>query len=568
MVAIAATLLSSAAQAFLDAVAGTLSDDLARRLRGDPAVLAYKAALAAAIQRYSTPDRLSLARALVGETSILASHEVASEIGQILRFDREPNYELIGRSWKDTLVDPAPWRDLTDEARLLTHYLRQELQASDVYRPVFEAKSLEAIAAQTASAADSLADIEAGLDRILEIMDTRLGELNATLARATASIRGAIRDESWLIAEKTQGFVGRQAVFGTINHFLAGHPRGYLIVRGEPGIGKSAIAAQLVKQNGFIYHFNNRAQNVTTPRAFLRNVCAQLIAVYDLPVAVLPPEADQDSGFLVHLLTQVRARGTGRCVIVIDALDEVDTMGVSAGTNVLMLPPILPDGVFVIAFSRPIALPLRVDCEHETLDLDPESSENLQDARDYIAAAVTRPGLLAYLEAQAVSVDEFCDRLATKSRGNFMYLRLVLDDIEHGRYADRDLKALPTGLTNYYEDHWRRIRGSDEDAWFAYKLPVLTVLAAAQEPISIAQIASFSRVTQRSRVRAVLDEWRAFIHEQRDPAGEAAEWRYRLYHLSFLEFIAARSEIADERVDLRLTHERIARTLLDDLELG
>lgn len=99
MIAIAATLLSSAAQAFLDAVAGTISDDLARRLKADPAVVAYKVALAAALQRYSTPERLTLARALTGERSILMSREVAGELSQILRFDREPNYDLIGRTW-------------------------------------------------------------------------------------------------------------------------------------------------------------------------------------------------------------------------------------------------------------------------------------------------------------------------------------------------------------------------------------------------------------------------------------------------------------------------------------
>lgn len=568
MIAIAATLLSSAAQAFLDAVAGTISDDLARRLKADPAVVAYKVALATAIQRYSTPERLTLARALTGERSILMSREVAGELSQILRFDREPNYDLIGRSWMDELDDPPRWRDFSDEARLLTHYLRQELQASDVYRPVFEAKSLEAVAVQTAAAAVSLVAIEAGLGRLLGLMDTRLGELSGAIARATAGIRNQIRDDSLLIEEKTRGFVGREAVFAAIDRFIAGHPRGYLVVRGEPGIGKSAIAAQLIKSNGYVYHFNNRAQSVGTPRAFLRNICAQLIAVYDLPVAVLPPEADQDSGFLVHLLTQVRAKSRQRCVIVIDALDEVDTTGSPPGANVLYLPPILPEGVFVVAFSRPVTLPLRLDCEHATLDLNPQSPENMQDVRDLIAAACTQPGVQTYLNAHSLSPAEFTDRLGHKSQGNFMYLRLVLADIEQGRYADRDLTTFPTGLTNYYDDHWRRIRGSDEDAWFAYKLPVLTVLAAAHEPISIAQIAAFAQISQRGRVRAVLDEWRAFIHEQQVVAGEVAEWRYRLYHLSFIEFIAGKEEIKDERVNLRLTHQQIARTLLDDLELG
>ena len=50
-----------------------------------------------------------------------------------------------------------------------------------------------------------------------------------------------------LIAEKTNGFVGRQFVFDALDAFLSEEKSGYFVIWGEPGIGKTALMGQLVK---------------------------------------------------------------------------------------------------------------------------------------------------------------------------------------------------------------------------------------------------------------------------------------------------------------------------------
>jgi hypothetical protein len=130
-------------------------------------------------------------------------------------------------------------------------------------------------------------------------------------------------------------------------------------IRGDPGIGKSALAGQLVKINDYIHHFNVRAMSCNTPEAFLRNICAQLITAYDLPYQSLPAEAARYAGFLSSLFGEATASRPGQpVVIVVDALDEVDDTATATGRNPLYLPVKLPDGVYVILTAQPAKTPL------------------------------------------------------------------------------------------------------------------------------------------------------------------------------------------------------------------
>ena len=92
-----------------------------------------------------------------------------------------------------------------------------------------------------------------------------------------------------------------------VAEFIRTNKIGDFEIRGDPGIGKSALAGQLVKINDYIHHFNVRAMSCNTPEAFLRNICAQLISAYDLPYQSLPAEAARYAGFLSSLLGETLA---------------------------------------------------------------------------------------------------------------------------------------------------------------------------------------------------------------------------------------------------------------------
>ncbi|CCH55790.1 hypothetical protein BN8_05077 [Fibrisoma limi BUZ 3] len=564
MITLVTTILTKAADAFLQALAGNITEDLFKKLKGDPAKNAYKKALGTAIQRYSTGEKLFFSKALIQEDGILSDQEVALELSQLIRFERKPNVEVIARKWKERLNTYILLPNFIEEVNSLLYYLEVELHATDVFRPVFDTKSLYTISANTSGLAQSLINIESVLSGLASLMDTRFGELTTLFAKSTFSIRDQIRDFTRLIEEKSRGFTGRRFIFDAINKFLQNNSCGYFFIRGDPGIGKSALLAQLVKEEGYIHHFNVRAEGINKASDFIKNICAQLIAVYDLQYSVLPPEATNDSGFLGKLLSEVSEKLIkSKCVIVVDALDEVDSQNLSYGANTLYLPLILPKNIFIIATTRKIALSIRTESEHDVLDIEQDGEGNIADIRQYLSLQISKPGIQLYIKNQKINSNIFIEYLTQKSQGNFIYLRYVLPEIESGVYEKQDIATIPTGLQNYYEDHWRRLREKDENIWFSYKLPVLVALTVVKEPVSIDQIRAFSKVDNKSRIRSVINEWQQFLYESYDI--NSTQRKYRLYHASFFDFVAAKQEILDEKIDLPAAHKQISDALWDTL---
>ena len=381
-------------------------------------------------------------------------------------------------------------------------------------------------------------------------------------------IRAGIIDDSRFVADKTAGFVGRQWLFDSIAQFTKDKPRGYFILRGDPGIGKSAFLAQMVRREGYVHHFNVRAEGIRRPETFLSNICSQLIATYGLEHTFLPPEATRDARFLNALLDKVSARlkPGEKAVVLVDALDEADSSTLLPGTNPLYLPQSVPAGVYVIVTIRREAVKLRVECEQRTLDIEQNDQGNLADVREFVESKLALPGIRAYISSQGLGDEGFVSHMVSKSQGNFMYLRYVLPEIESGVYRDREFDTLPEGLENYYEDHWRRMRFRDEEDWFAVQLPVLVAMTALREPVSIDLIADFSRIADTRRIRTILMEWDQFLYTAQEKDDEGLlQKRFRLYHASFHDFIAAKDEIADERVHLKRAHAQIAESLLGEM---
>jgi hypothetical protein len=375
----------------------------------------------------------------------------------------------------------------------------------------------------------------------------------AVSAAIAATIRS--REFAAIVADRTRDFVGRAFVFETVDGFLdaADFPCGYVVIRGEPGIGKTSLLAELVRRHGHVHHFNIASQNIRSAHDFLANICAQLIAKYGLPYTALAPEATTGSGFLSRLLVEAVERAPGgRVVVLVDALDEADDTGLPLDANRLFLPATLPAGAYIVATSRELHdYRLTVDALEE-IALGDEDPRNRQDILRYILDFVsdnsaTMSGRLADWD---VSVKAFAKMLTTKSQGNFMYLVTVLRDIRSGRLAAGSIGSinrLPNGLHAYYQRHWRTMRSEDPRRFQELYEPVICVLAVTREPVSVTDLSEWTRLTA-SQVRGVLREWREFLNEEHD--GEGAV-KYRLYHASFQDFLR-------EEVALQDYHDTIA----------
>lgn len=558
---IAVTTLSFIAEKVFDSFAGNVSDELYQKLKGDPIKKAFQRALGTAIQRYAAGDRLVLAKPLIDRKGFLSNKEVSTEIAKMMRFNQKPDIYLIANQWAKALPNLTEIHDFSLETQRLLDLLESELRSSETFRPVFEARDIYMIKTVSEDLDSNISQIGVQLDGIGNMLDSRLSQLLTAFSGSITGIHDQILDSSLFIEEKTRDFVGRQWIFDQVDRFLKDNPRGYFFIRGDPGIGKSALAAQLVKKQGYIHHFNIRAIGVNRAASFLKNVCAQLIAVYKLSeYENLPPEATENAGFLIKILIRVakKLEADERCVIVVDGLDEVDRGNTPVGENLLFLPESVPDGVFFIITMRDVEeIKPRIDCEQSELIIDHASPDNRADIKDYIKSWIPRPGIQKYNLSAKLSSQEFVDILAYKSEGNFIYLHYILPEIARGAYNHMKLDTIPRGLKNYYQDHWFQMRGQNQEEWFNYKLPVILALTVAPEPISIDLIAFFSKINDKRRIGGVIKDWYQFLHiEEVEVMGQYVPC-YHLYHASFFEFIASKQEIKDEHVNLKAAEAQI-----------
>lgn len=332
-----------------------------------------------------------------------------------------------------------------------------------------------------------------------------------------------------LIADKTHGFVGREFVFDALDRFLEENRSGYYLIEGEPGIGKTALVAQLVKTRGYAHHFNVAPQNIRTPRQFLANACAQVIARYGLAHHVLPEGATEDSGFLTQCLAEAAADPANRpVVLLVDALDESDRLGIPAQGAALHLPPALPEGAFIVVTSRPLHDPHLPPANLCSLFLEPGSDGNLLDIRAYIEERLQGSDeLRASLARRHVTEESFTEELVQKSEGNFIYLRYVLPAFAEGR-----LDELPRGLTAYYQAHWRGMQKAEPDEFKELYVPIVSTLAVVHEPVTVELLCKWTGF-DAARIKTAIGLWREFLEEDRT----SGKKKYRVYHTSFRDFL-------------------------------
>jgi hypothetical protein len=414
---------------------------------------------------------------------------------------------------------------------------------------------------------ESLAQLD-GYEEWMQQIQAQMQELNHMLYAALyqgpvgLSSRIPLRAFETLIEERTKLFTGRSYLFEAIDRLVADpeFPSGYFLIVGEPGYGKTALIAELVKQRAHIHHFNIAKQGIRSPQDFLASVCAQLIIRYDLDRYALFDADVNNSALFSNLLSEAVGKEPDKpLVILIDALDESGTVQLQPKDNRLFLPATLPAGVFIVITSRPLEdYRLEVDRCH-TIYTNAGAPLNLGDISAHIARFIAKhpARMTASITAWGVEQDEFIDILTARSEGNFMYLHHVLPDIRDSRLSVdtiEDVRRLPSGLKAYYQTHWRTMRAHDVDRYERYYEPVVCRLAAAYEPVSVDLLAEWTDLPPM-RVRDVLNDWRQFLDEDLGPDEEPL---YSIYHLSFQEFL-------DTEVGLGKHHAAIAKKALDKI---
>ncbi|MEU0299285.1 trypsin-like peptidase domain-containing protein [Streptomyces sp. NPDC006175] len=329
------------------------------------------------------------------------------------------------------------------------------------------------------------------------------------------------------------GLTGRDWVVEQIQVFLGSRRSGYLWIEADAGMGKSALAAHLVRERGWFGHFVRYARGETV-RVGLQNLAGQLIRHYGLwdmaPARMLPERLFSPEGFEVVLTRAAeQARREGGCVVlVVDGADEAERR---PGALPWGLPRLLPDDVFVIGTHRTGHPPGHSDPPPAVLRIDADDERNLSDLTAYLCAEVRERALAARLTEAGVTPEQFTSRVAERSGGVWVYLRYLLQEVRLGLRQASALDELPDGLWSYYVDRLRD--WSRDEYWYDGLLPLLATLTAAGEPLPVTGLAALSGVPEGRAREWCQRRLRPFL-----TATSSTPRRFEIYHASLREVLA------------------------------
>ncbi len=312
-----------------------------------------------------------------------------------------------------------------------------------------------------------------------------------------------------IIDDNAPRFSGRTWAVQALERFLDTNPRGYFLLRGVRGQGKTSFAAYIVKTRDYPHHFVSRDGGRSDARLILRSLLAQLLIRLGQSF-MLPESVPELTKALEEAMGQL-AKRQGRLVIVIDALDQLPE--VEGADWAVFLTEALPKGTFMVVTVRsdnrlepssvfPPGIP-SAQCELGPLDF--AEIERLLRAR--------RP---------MITLADIA-RVAAVTQRNPLYLNAILDELA----ADPglDLLKLPPSIEGFY----RRAMVNRSGHRDPLLIQVLGLLDAARTPLSLLDLCQITEAPQEDVYELGLRPILPFLN--------CFNERYEFYHDAFREFV-------------------------------
>jgi len=415
-----------------------------------------------------------------------------------------------------------------------------------------------------------------------------------------SKIKSQIKEEKYIfdkeiiksidIIEKHKSITGRKIIKNEVIEFIKNNNNGVLLFIGEPGIGKTALLANLVHElkplsfkNEVISFFFEKSSARCSPEICFRSLYFSLAKKYAKKVKPLPSGINSAAEGFYSLLEEFRLdicslitneikgdleenpdfdkkeTNNAKEIIIIDAIDEAE----NPSLIIRLLSKDLPPGAFFILSSRHIPHLDEFDTfqqTHRKIDIDQLKDENYKDTLKYLKEEIKGWKEVALKE------------LANLSKGNFLFLKLISDLIKNIATPKTDIIKLAREfgcgekdqLTFYYKRYWRYLKEETRGE------PIDT-LKKINELVGLLAI-SYTALTRNQILKFLGNDWdvavfehileyiQQFINLTYDDSNNVT---YNLFHDTFNAFI--RRQLAP---DLPKLHSRIVKTYIPEDSSG
>ena len=376
----------------------------------------------------------------------------------------------------------------------------------------------------------------------------------------------------YLDADRAKDFVGRQWLYREVEDaFEEENITGVQIIA-SPGSGKSAFASQLIcsrTSSSFFdtrilgYHFCKYSDKHTQMAGkFVRNLAEMIgrrlpeygdIVNNNTYIQLSLTEdcihyQDPVGCFEVAVLSPLRKlKNKPREIywfVVVDALDECLTQ-VETGHSIVYLlnnkihrfPPWLK----VVMTSRNESDVSLHSSKVKKITIDPEDSRNLKDLEIYVTERLSQERSLLHRvkswfgDDSVKLITKLAAEVLSKSQGNFLFVKELLDYWELSRPDLRDAFVPPKTLGDLYQSYFERLYPRKGN--FKYARHILELLVATFEPLRQKQVFELLRLRENN-----LDEEYSFKNRLKE-LGHFLKYgkdnTVTLYHLSLTEWLTS-----------------------------
>jgi hypothetical protein len=413
-------------------------------------------------------------------------------------------------------------------------------------------------------------------------------------------------DFSDYIAERTLNFTGREWVFRAIHEWLS-DPDGsrYFLLTGEPGSGKTSIAARLAQlsqseesldpnlHTGFLsaVHFCSALDGSSfDSRSFADKIARQLTSRYkeyanalinsgqkifniDINQQIAKSQNSTIQGIVIENLnltgvsaqeafslavleplhTLYRTSFNQEIIVLVDSLDEaLAYSGEKSILNLISELQDLPKQVRFICTTRPTRLVLgRLEpLKPFTYSLIKDSQSNKDDIHQYITNRIKNEGVKEQLDTASQKSEDLVNRLIQIVDGIFLVAKQICDEIRDNKLSLGNLSDALKSLDEIHQGFLLRLKQNQEE-WDRYYQPMLGLLSIVQEPITEDQISDFLSIDRDLRIRPdrlgrYLGSLLQYLNTKKNEKGEEI---YRLYHEALREYLLDKKRNRDSWVD-------------------